>query len=101
MALESVGGLAPLARLTPLTSAPAEPTSGVGGFGAVFDHLLAENRQANAAATAAVEDLATGKSQDLHSVTLAVAQADVSFRLMLEIRNRITDAFQEISRMQV
>jgi flagellar hook-basal body complex protein FliE len=32
---------------------------------------------------------------------LAVAQADLSFRLILELRNRLADAFQEVTRMQV
>jgi flagellar hook-basal body complex protein FliE len=34
-------------------------------------------------------------------VALAVAQADLSFRLALEVRNRLLDAYQEVSRMQV
>jgi flagellar hook-basal body complex protein FliE len=32
---------------------------------------------------------------------LAVSQADLSFRMILEIRNRLTEAYQEIMRMQV
>jgi flagellar hook-basal body complex protein FliE len=32
---------------------------------------------------------------------LAVAQADLSFRLILELRNRLSEAYQEIMRMQV
>jgi flagellar hook-basal body complex protein FliE len=63
--------------------------------------LLAGNQQANAAADAAVTALATGEAQDLHTVSLAVAQADLSFRLILELRNRLTDALQEVTRMQV
>ena len=34
-------------------------------------------------------------------VMLSVAKADLLFRLVLEIRNRLTDAYQEIERMQV
>ena len=45
--------------------------------------------------------LATGEAQDLHTVSLAVAQADLSFRLILELRNRLADALQEVTRMQV
>ena len=42
-----------------------------------------------------------GQTDNLHSVMLAVAKADLSFRTILEVRNRLTDAFQEIMRMQV
>lgn len=104
MALDSLSTIAPLPRLAPLNPtevAASEDQSVAGGFGAVFKHYMAESQQANAASVQAIEDLATGKSQDLHSVTLAVAQADVSFRMMLEIRNRLSDALQEITRMQV
>lgn len=103
MPVDSVGTIAPLPRLAPL--AQPQATFGdqtvPGGFAAVLSHMLADNQQANAAATAAIEDLATGKAQDLHTVTLAVAQADVSFRMILELRNRLSDALQEITRMQV
>lgn len=106
MPVDSINTITPLARLTPLSSLVAPQASindqpVVGGFASVFNHLLAESQQANATATAAIEDLATGKAEDLHTVTLAVAQADVSFRMILEMRNRLSDALQEITRMQV
>lgn len=105
MAIESVGAsgpLAPLARLEPLARPqPDDAARPAGGFAGVLNGLLAGNHQANAAADAAVRDLATGNAQDLHTVSMAVAQADVSFRLLLELRNRLSDAFQEVIRMQV
>lgn len=72
-----------------------------GGFGAVLGLLLNQDAQVNAAANAAVNDLVTGQVQDLHTVASAVAQADLSFRLILEMRNRATEAFQEVTRMQI
>src|SRR5262245_31988881 len=97
--------LMPLGRLEPLaplaTCAPAPAAQPAGSFGSILNGILAGNVQANAAANAAVTDLATGKAQDLHTVSIAVAQADMSFRLILELRNRLTDAFQEVTRMQV
>jgi flagellar hook-basal body complex protein FliE len=99
-ALSSIASLPKLNSLSPPSLALNEQPV-VGGFAAVFNHFLAESQQANAAATSAIEDLATGKAEDLHTVTLAVAQADVSFRMILEMRNRLSDALQEITRMQV
>jgi flagellar hook-basal body complex protein FliE len=67
----------------------------------VLNGILGANQQATVAADAAIRDLATGNAQDLHTVSLAVAQADLSFRLILELRNRLTEAYQEVTRMQL
>lgn len=103
MPVDALSPLAPLPRLGSLT--PPQPPAGAappgGGFAQVLNGLLANNTQAYEASNAALRDLATGNAQDLHTVTLAVARADMSFRLLLEIRNRLSDAFQEITRMQV
>lgn len=105
-----IDALAPLVQLQPLVplggaplDVPAAATPGAAGsgFAAVLNGLLDTNRTASATADAAVRDLATGDAQDLHTVSLAVAQADLSFRLILELRNRLADAFQEVTRMQV
>jgi flagellar hook-basal body complex protein FliE len=103
MAIDALSTIASLPRLSspPAMSSSFNENSAAGGFAGILSHFMAENQQANAAATSAIEDLATGKAQDLHSVTLAVAQADVSFRMILEMRNRLSDALQEITRMQV
>jgi flagellar hook-basal body complex protein FliE len=102
MPLDAVSPLGSLGRLQPLAAPQAaDPAAPAGGFGAVLNGILAGNQQATAAADAAVADLVTGRAQDLHTVSMAVAQADVSFRLILELRNRLTEAFQEVTRMQV
>ena len=46
-------------------------------------------------------DLASGKSQNIHETMLAVTHAELSFNLMVQIRNKALDAYQEIMRMQV
>ena len=46
-------------------------------------------------------DLATGKTENIHEVMLAVTKADLTFRTFLQIRNRVTEAYQEITRMAV
>ena len=45
--------------------------------------------------------MATGQTDNLHQVLLQMAQADLSFHLVLEIRNRLTEAYQEIMKMNV
>lgn len=43
----------------------------------------------------------TGESQDIHRAMVALQQADVSFQLMMQIRNKLIAAYEEIQRMQV
>ena len=92
----------PIAPLPPLQP-DAGPTAATGSavFGQLVNDLLASHAHASDKANAAVEALATGQSDDLHGVSLAVAQADLSFRFLLEMRNRLTEAYQEVMRMPV
>jgi flagellar hook-basal body complex protein FliE len=102
--IASVGSFQPLPPLQPLV-APPQTTDAQSSvpvpFASALSGLLASNTAAYANADAAIRDLATGEAQDLHTVSLAVAQADISFRLILELRNRLADAYQEVTRMQV
>ena len=47
-----------------------------------------------------VDAFATGKHQDLHEIMIATGKADISFRLLLQIRNKLLEGYQEIMRMQ-
>jgi flagellar hook-basal body complex protein FliE len=70
-------------------------------FTKLVDQLLSYTEGKQVRADQAVMDLAAGRTESVHNVMLAVAEADLSFRLVLEIRNRLSDAYQEIMRMQV
>jgi flagellar hook-basal body complex protein FliE len=41
----------------------------------------------------------SGNGQDVHSAMIAVQKADLAFELMVEMRNKIVSAYQEISRI--
>ena len=47
-----------------------------------------------------VAGLLSGNGQDVHRAALAVEQANLSFELMLQVRNKVVSAYQEISRLQ-
>jgi flagellar hook-basal body complex protein FliE len=47
-----------------------------------------------------VSELLSGNGMDVHSAMVAVEKADLSFQLMMQVRNKIVSAYQEISRMQ-
>jgi len=52
-------------------------------------------------ATAKVERLLSGESEDLHNVALATQRAELTFELFLQTKNKVVQAYQEIMRMQV
>jgi flagellar hook-basal body complex protein FliE len=47
-----------------------------------------------------VNNLLAGGGGDMNSVMIAVEKADVSFQLMMQVRNKIVNAYQDISKMQ-
>ncbi|MFP4521801.1 MAG: flagellar hook-basal body complex protein FliE [Fibrobacterota bacterium] len=48
-----------------------------------------------------IEKMVAGEITDVHQVMMAVEEANTSFNLMMEIRTKMLDAYQEIMRMQV
>jgi flagellar hook-basal body complex protein FliE len=52
------------------------------------------------AAEEKVTAVMNGEGSDVHSAMIAVEKADLSFQLMMQVRNKIVEAYQEISRMQ-
>ena len=94
----SLSGLTqPLGPQAPTSS--SQPSSGA--FPKMLNQLLESASQSHESAEAAVRQMALGQTDNLHSVMLQMAQADLTFHLVLEIRNRLTEAYQEIMKMQV
>lgn len=48
-----------------------------------------------------IQAFAVGNNGDLHKTMIAMEEADVSFQLLMQIRNKIVAAYQEIMRMQI
>ena len=48
-----------------------------------------------------VAQLLNGKGADLHSAMIAVEKVDLSFQLMMQVRNKIVQAYQQISQMSL
>jgi flagellar hook-basal body complex protein FliE len=72
-----------------------------GPFARAVNKFLSESSAKQAAADQAILNLATGKTENIHEVMLAVTKADLTFRTVLQVRNRLIEAYQEISRMSV
>ena len=70
-------------------------------FASMLGQMVSDvNTQQNISAQA-VSALQSGQSVPLHQAVIAMEEANVSFQLMVEVRNRLLDSYQEIMRMQV
>jgi flagellar hook-basal body complex protein FliE len=94
-----VGGV-DLPGIEPVTSGIA-PARGGGEFGKALKEALTELEKVQGEADKAVTRFAAGEDVDLHTVLLQVQKAELSFRLMLEVRNKLIDAYREVMRMSV
>lgn len=76
-------------------------TSGFDSFGSVLQQSLDQVNRRQSEADAAIGDLATGRSTDIHQTMIAVEKASISFELMMQIRNKVIAAYDQIMRTQV
>lgn len=86
---------------TPAGASTGVPATSPGGFARLLTQFLGDASTQQANAEQAVSNLAAGRADNVHNVMLAMAKADLSFHLVLEIRNRLSEAYQDIMRMQV
>jgi flagellar hook-basal body complex protein FliE len=62
---------------------------------------MEEVNQLQNEADRSIEQLVAGESKNLHETMIAMEKANISFRLMMEVRNKIIEAYQDVMRMQV
>jgi flagellar hook-basal body complex protein FliE len=88
-------------------TAPTSPTAPTGiddgaggGFGSVLHQAIDKVSELGDSSDKQVGELVEGKRQDIHNVMIAVEKADVAFQLMMQVRNKIVNAYQEVSKLQ-
>lgn len=88
-------------RDAPASRAPSTPAPGGGGFGQVLENLVSgvENRQAEARDV--TRSVLLGENPNLHQSVIAMQEASVAFSLMVEVRNKVVESYQELMRMPV
>ena len=52
-------------------------------------------------ANTSIVDLLSGKNQDVNTVVASVAKADMSFKLLVGVRNKLVEAYKETMKMQI
>lgn len=78
------------------TSSPGEG----GGFGDVLKNAISQVNTLQGSADQQVSGLLQGGNADMGQVMISVEKADVAFQLMMQVRNKIVSAYQDIEKMQ-
>lgn len=74
---------------------------GESSFSNMLKSAIGSVDEASKTADKQVEDVVSGKSENIHEVMISLQKAQLSFQLMLEIRNKAMETYQELSRMQL
>ena len=87
------------AKATPLD--PIKTPSAGPGFKESLLESMQDTNELQHQAHSAMEDLATGRSNNIHEAMISIQKAEISFKMLMQVRNKIMNAYQEIMRMQV
>jgi flagellar hook-basal body complex protein FliE len=98
--LGSLGSLGSLNAVVPGAGAAADAGGAGEGFGSVLKTAMAQVNQLSGSAEQQVGTMLTGGTADVSQVMVAVEKADVAFQLMMQVRNKIVNAYQDIEKMQ-
>jgi flagellar hook-basal body complex protein FliE len=89
--------------LPPLLSTEKTPGGKEAGksFGNVLQGIMKDINKLQLNADEAIAKVQLDNTGSIHEAMIALEKADLSFRTMMQVRNKILDAYQEIMRMQV
>ncbi len=80
--------------------APTPASGNEKGFSDVLKDSIKEVNNLQSEANKAIVDLAKGEVKDVHQTMTALKKADLSLKLMMQVRSKILEAYQEVMRQQ-
>jgi flagellar hook-basal body complex protein FliE len=80
---------------------PNSTTVQPGGFGKMFEQMISSVDAKQNEAQAVTRDVLLGKNDQIHQSMIAMQEAGVAFSLMVEVRNKVVESYQELMRMPV
>ena len=91
-----------LGKRTSKTSGPVQPEKLEGkSFKEIFADQLKAVNELQQIADRKQEDLSLGRTDDVADVLDAVEKADLAFKTLMQVRNKLVDAYNEINRMRI
>jgi len=100
-----MAAIVPVNLSIPLPSAAAPATasgvSAASAFQSVFQEAVSKVENFGQEANGSIGRFLSGEGEELHQVALKMQEAELSFEMFLQARNKIVSAYQEVMRMQV
>ncbi len=97
----TVNPVGPMSRtLKPATEAGSAEKTDSAAFGKWLDRSIREVDRIQQEADQAATKLASGENKDIHGTMIAMQKAEITMNLMMEVRNKVISAYEEIKRMQ-
>ncbi len=97
----AIGPINPKLQLPEIRTPGSQEGEKGTGFGEILKDAISTVNELQHQSDQEIQKLMTGESQDLHTTVIAMQKADLSFQMMMQVRNKIVQAYQEIMRMQV
>jgi flagellar hook-basal body complex protein FliE len=102
VSIESISSVINTPAIDP--SSPMSATAGINQTGQFFDMVTQGLNQVNQKLLTTETDLqqlATGDAPSLHQVMMRMEESQLSFQLMMQVRNRLLEAYQSVMTMQI
>lgn len=71
------------------------------GFGAILEDSIAKVNLDQVQADHAIKEMIAGRNKNIHETMLAIERADTSLKMMMQVRNKVLEAYKEVMKMQV
>ncbi|MEI9812714.1 MAG: flagellar hook-basal body complex protein FliE [Acidobacteriota bacterium] len=99
----NITGVAPILAPGTIGSGIVPPDANPSGeaFHTAFTDAVSKVEAFQQNATDSVNRFLSGEGEELHQVALAAKQAELTFDLFLQVRNKVIAAYEEVMRMQV
>ncbi len=92
---------AALGKMSPEMSAGKSAQDVTTSFESTLDGFINNVNDLQNSANTAIDKMASGQNADVHEVMVAMEKAKVSFDMLLQIRNKMLDAYKQIMQMQM
>ena len=97
----NVSNLQQTAALRPTPQAANQPQGNKVGFDNAIQKSLDKVNEQQGQANQSIVNLLSGKQQDINSVVADMAKADMGFKMLVGVRNKLVEAYKETMRMQI
>jgi len=101
--MSQINAIGPVQEGSGLSQVARTQTQAAGGtsFKDTLNGFLKDVNSMQLKADESINKMAAGEITDVHQVMSAVEQANTAFNMMMEIRNKVMDAYQEVQRIRL